>query len=85
MVATTEFNYEIPTKKERLIQCSCGNEIIQLVKWSDEKEVSLIVYSYLSDRYNFFERLCILFGGKVRTCDVVLSKEEFDKIKKFKG
>lgn len=71
------------TKKEEFITCSCGNEIIKLQKWSNEEETHLIVYSYASDKYTFRERLKILLGGKVRMCDVVLSKEEFNKIVKF--
>jgi len=71
------------TKKEEFISCSCGNEIIKLQKWSDEEEIALIVYSYASDKYTFRERLKIFLGGKVRMCDVVLSKEEFNKIVNF--
>lgn len=70
-------------KKEQFISCECQSEVLKLERWEDEEETYLTVYQYMSDRYSFWERLVSLFGGKVRTCDIVLSKENFDKLKKF--
>ena len=89
MVATVTFSdglvHTEVKKKELYIKCQCGGEILNLSQYEGEEEVYLTVYQYLSDRYSFWERLSILFGGKVRTCDLVLSKEDFKKIKEWKN
>ncbi len=72
-----------PTKKEVFVPCNCGNEIIRLTSWSDEDEIYLSFYSFVGDKYSLWERIKILFCGKVRVGDVVLSSEEFNKIKQF--
>ena len=82
-LVTHEVNYKEPKKKDLFLKCSCDSEILRLTKWEDEDEVYLTVYQYVSDRYNFWERLVILFGGKSRTASIILDKKEFNKLKKF--
>lgn len=81
---TLDFIQKEVVKKELFLSCECGSEILKVEKYQGEDEYYLTVYSYLSTKYTFFERLCILFGGKVRTSDIVLSKKEFEKLKKWK-
>lgn len=70
-------------RKDLYLKCSCESEILRVSKWEDEEEVYFTVYQYLSERYSFWERLKILFGGKSKTADIILSKEEFKMLKRF--
>jgi hypothetical protein len=74
---------EEPKRKDLFLSCSCESEIVRLSKWEDEDEVYLTVYSFLSDKYSFWERLKILFCGKTKSTEIILSKKEFNKLKKF--
>lgn len=65
------------------LSCQCNSEVLTLDRFEDEEEIYLTVYSHSGERYSFWERVKILFGGKVRTADVVLSIEDFEKIKQF--
>jgi len=69
--------------KELNIKCQCGSEIVNLMRFPDEEETYLTIYSYSSERYSFLDRLKILFGVKTRTTDIVLSKEDWNKLKQF--
>ena len=75
--------HEKVNKKETFISCQCESEIVRLSRFENEDEVYFTVYQYASDKYSFWERLKMLFWGKVRTCDLVLSSEDFNKIKQF--
>lgn len=70
------------------IPCECQGEILILQKFDDEEEVYLTVYRYSFPNISFFRRMKaaikVLRGEGIRTADVVLSKESFNKIKKFK-
>lgn len=68
-------------KVDTFIPCQCDSEILRISKWENEDEYYLSVYQFSSLRYSFWERICILFGGKVKTCDIILSKEHFEKLK----
>ena len=63
------------------LSCQCNSEVLTLEREDDN--VYLTVYTYSAERFSFWERVKILFGGKVRTADVVLSIEDFEKIKQF--
>lgn len=78
-----EFNYELPKKEELFLPCECDSEILRLTRFESEDEVYLTVYEFSGSKYSFWERLKLLFGGRVKTADVVLSKENFEKIRKF--
>ncbi len=82
-LVTHEYKYEEPKKKEIFVPCDCGNEIVRLTSWENEDEIYLSLYSFVGDNYSLWERIKILFCGKVRVGDVVLSSEEFNKIKEF--
>lgn len=72
-------------KKELYIPCECLGEIIKLDKFDDEEEIYLTVYRYSFPNISFFRRIKFaikaLKGEGIRTADVVLSKESFNKIK----
>lgn len=82
-LVTHEYTYEEPNKKELFLSCSCESEVVKLTKWDDEEEVYLSIYSFLADKYSFWERLKILFGGKTKSAEIILSKKEFSKLKNF--
>jgi hypothetical protein len=82
-LVTHEYNYTSPKRKDLYLPCTCETELLRVSKWEDEEDVYITVYQYLNERYSFWERLKILFGGKSKTCDIVLSKKEFNKLKKF--
>jgi hypothetical protein len=82
-LVTHEYNYTPPKRKDLYLPCTCETELLRVSKWEDEEDVYITVYQYLNERYSFWERLKILFGGKSKTCDIVLSKKEFNKLKKF--
>ena len=69
--------------KELYLDCTCSTEILRVSKFDDEDEVYMTVYQYSSQRFSFLERLRILFGGKNKTANLILSKESFDKLKIF--
>lgn len=70
------------------IPCDCQGEILTLQKFDDEEEIYLTVYRYSFPNISFFHRIKwaieVLKEEGIRTADVVLSKESFNKIKKFK-
>jgi len=81
-LVTHEMN--IPKRKDIYLNCDCGSELFRVSKWENEPdEIYLTLYSYQSDRYSFWERLSILFGGKTKTAEIILSRKELDKLKKF--
>lgn len=49
----------------------------------DEDEIYLSVYSFSAQKYSLWERIKILFGGKTKTTDIILTKKNFDKLKKI--
>lgn len=75
-------------KKELYVSCECQSEIVKLDKFDDEEEIYLTVYKYYFPKSSFWLRIKaaikVLKGEGIRTADVVLSKESFNKIKKFK-
>lgn len=82
-LVTHEYDYVEPKKEELFLSCACESEIVKLTRWENEDETYLTVYSYLADKYTFWERVKILFRGKTRSCDIVLYKDTFDKLKQF--
>ncbi len=82
-LVTHEVQYKEPQRKDLYLTCSCESETLRLTQWEGEEEVYLTAYSYLNERYSLFERLVILFGGKSKTAVIILSKKEFNKLKKF--
>lgn len=75
-------------KKELFIQCECQGEILKIDKWEDEEEYYLTVFKYSFPNISFLRRIGyawnVLKGEGVRAAGLVLSKENFNKIKKFK-
>lgn len=85
---STEFDFfKLMEEKELLVSCNCKSEVLSLVKYDNEEEIYLTVYKYYSVYNSFFARLKmawkVLTDGKVDIADVVLSKENFEKIKQF--
>ena len=80
-LVTHNVHYTEPKREDLYLPCSCETEILRVSKWEDEEEYYFTVYQYTSDKYSFWERLKILFKGKVRTADIILSKENFEKLK----
>lgn len=74
-------------KKDLYIPCSCLSEVILLTQYEGEEEVYLTVYKYQSENHSFLTRLKwawrVLNGRGINTADVILSKENFKKMKKF--
>jgi hypothetical protein len=75
-------------KKELFIQCECQGEILKIDKFEDESEYYLTVFKYYFPSLTLFRRIKyawkILKGEGIRTADIVLSQESFNKIKNFK-
>lgn len=82
-LVTHEYTYKEPKRKDLFLSCSCESEILRISKWEDEDEVYFTVYSFLANKYSFWERLKILFGGKTKSTEIILSKKEFNKLRKF--
>lgn len=82
-LVTHEFNYNPPKKEELIIPCECDSEVLRVTRFESEDEVYLTVYRFSGSNYSFWERLKFLFGGKVKTADLVLSKDNFEKLKNF--
>ena len=75
--------YIPPKRKDLYLPCTCETELLRVSKWEDEEEVYLSVYSFFAEKYSFWERLGFLFKGKIKTAEIILSKKEFNKLKKF--
>lgn len=77
-----------PKKKDLYINCECDSEILRITKWEDEDEFYLTVYEYSPSSVSFSRRIGmafdILFGKNTVTKELIISKENFNKIKKFK-
>ena len=69
--------------KTDFISCECHSEVIRLDRFESEDEVYLTVFQYTSKKYSLLDRFKILFGFKTIVCDMVFSKENFDKIRSF--
>lgn len=82
-LVTHEVNYVEPKRKDLHLTCSCQSEIVKVSRWEGEEEVYFTVYSFLAEKYSLWERICILFGGKTKSAEIILSKKEFNKLKKF--
>ena len=82
-LVTHEVHYIEPKRKDLHLTCSCQSEIVKVSRWEGEEEVYFTVYSFLAEKYSLWERICILFGGKTKTVEIILSKKEFNKLKKF--
>jgi hypothetical protein len=78
-----EIEYKEPKRKDKFFPCECGSELLRVSKFDDEDLVYLSVYSFSAEKYTLLERIKILFGGKVKTTEIILSGENFNKLKKF--
>lgn len=86
---------ENPSVKELQIKCACRNEILSLEKWSDEDEYYLVIYrysfrnentdgSFLTRLKNAIRSASRAFRGiGIETADVIISGEDFEKIREF--
>ncbi len=76
-------------KKELLISCKCLGEVLSRLKYDDEPDVYITVYRYQFPNLSFWRRIKfvvkVLRGKGIETADVVLSREDFNKIKEFKN
>ena len=82
-LVTHEYNYEEPKKTDLFLTCTCDSELLRVTKWEDEEEIYFSVYSFLAQKYTLWERIVILFGGKTKTAEIILNKENFEKLKTF--
>jgi len=82
-LVTHNVHYKEPKRKDLYLPCSCETEILRVSKWEDEEEYYFTVYQYASVTYTFLERLKILFGRKIKTAEIILSKKELNRLKKF--
>jgi hypothetical protein len=77
-----------PKKKDLYVNCECDSEILRITKWEDEDEFYLTVYEYSPSSVSFLRRIGMAFdmllGNKTVTKELIISKENFNKIKKFK-
>lgn len=73
--------------KNLLLKCECFGEVISIDRFEDEQETSITIYKYSYPDISFFRRIKmaikVLKGEGISTADVVLSKENFNKIKEF--
>ena len=88
---TLDEKYFLPDKvnptfqkdKEVVLKCSCLNELVRINRWNGESETYLTIYKYRGSSLSFWDKLKFLFGSSVIGGDVVLSEEEFNKLKEF--
>lgn len=73
--------------KEILIRCQCFGEVLSLTRFEDETEIYFTVYKHNPEYSSLFRRIKmaikVLRGKGIETADIVLSKEDFEKIKQF--
>ena len=51
-LVTHEYNYVEPKKKELFLTCTCESELLRAIKWEDEDEIYLSVYSFSAQKYS---------------------------------
>jgi hypothetical protein len=81
-----------PKKKDLYVNCECDSEILRITKWEDEDEFYLTVYEYSPSLVSLTPSLLrrigmafnVLMSKKLVTKELIISKENFNKIKKFK-
>ena len=73
--------------KNELITCECHSEVLSLTRFENESEIYFVVYKYHAVSYSFFRRILMCFdvlhGKGINTTDLVISEENFNKIKQF--
>lgn len=73
------------TNKELLLLCLCHAEVLSVKKY--DNEYYLTVYKYHSNSYYFWRKLKmtwkVLKGEGITTADIILSAEDFDKIRNY--
>lgn len=81
-------NLPPPKKKDLYINCECNSEILRITKWEDDDEFYLTAYEYSPSSTSFLRQIKrafnILCGKNTVTKELIISKENFNKIKKFK-
>lgn len=82
-LVTHEYSYTPPKRKDLYLPCTCETELLRVSKWENEEELYFSVYSFFAEKYSFWERLGFLFGGKSKTCELIINKKNFDKISNF--
>jgi len=79
--------FENKEEKELFLACNCKSEVLGIQKFADEDEYYLTVFKYRSESHTFIERLKLAWkvfrGEGINTADVVLSSENFEKLKQF--
>lgn len=79
--------YKDKETTELYLSCECGSEILKIESFTDEDSVYLTVFKYAPESISLFKRLSlawdVLNGRKINTADVVLSAENFNKLKNF--
>lgn len=75
-------------KKELLLSCKCLGEVVSILKYDDEPDIYVTVYRYQFPYLSFWRRIKfaikVLRGEGTETADVVLSREDFNRIKEWK-
>jgi hypothetical protein len=82
-LVTHNVHYKEPKRKDLYLPCTCETELLRVSKWEDEEEIYFSVYSFFAEKYSFWERLGFLFKGKTKTCELIMNKKEFDKLRNF--
>ena len=77
-----QVDYKEPKRKDKYISCECNSEVLRVSKWEGDDLYYLTVYSFSAEKYSLWERIKILFGGKVKTAELILSEENFKKLRK---
>lgn len=75
-------NQEMNTKKVNA-QCECGNEILQVEYWDDERNFCFAQFKYHPHWYSFRRRLRFLFTGEITYNEIMLSRESAKEIADF--
>jgi hypothetical protein len=74
-------------RTEIIVKCVDGCSCLSIDKWSDEQDYYVTFYkSYQSKTlwYRFKDALNVLLGKDVVGTDIVLTENDFNKIKNFK-
>lgn len=76
------------TKTEVIVKCLDNCTALSIDKWDDAPEYFITLYSSFNRKTTFIQKLKFIFkilmGKKIYHYDIVLSEEDFNKIKNFK-
>lgn len=84
LMGDTERPFTPPVKSEIVLPCNCGQEMLKVIKWSDEDEYYLQWFVSYNPNRSLWRRIIDAIKNKEQLrFETTLSSEEFKKLKQW--